>query len=760
MIRVPAGIFRMGNTEPTDPRQLKQSPVLTLGDYDERPVHEVQLTYSFSMSETEITAKQFAYFHDDYQDWGPSSPCATGISWDDAVAFCQWLSKKEKKNYRLPTEAEWEYACRAGTTGHFSSGDLPPASGQPNAWGLKNMHTDAAEWVLDWHDVYPEESEVDPVGPRTGYARVVRGGGLNGPYLGNSQKYPNDGRLPYYRRSANRASMAPGFRGRHNLGFRIVEAPLLATPPRERRAATFEKYVKQTNPHLRMGPAPDKPWFRQRDVLPVPPQNSREDEILAAGLPPSLLGFNHNPGLTVCPNGDLLAVFFSASVPNYEDLANVNVIATRLRFGAEQWDMPGPFFDFADTKDIAPLFWTEGQTIHHFNGGGGLDGVPFRWQTSEDNGATWGPVHLPLVFGPRGPSFPQPISRGFRGADDTLYLPSDGVGGTSLLWASRDNGHTWFDTGGRTGGRHTVFAVLKDGSILGMGGKASDIDGYMPKSVSRDGGKTWTITKTQFPAVGKSQQRPTLLRLASGCLFFAADWQNAEGKQPAGITERGAYVALSEDEGNTWKVKSLPGVLPHDRYLLRNRPNWGPASPLKEGTLGYSISAQSLNGLIHLLSSCNHPPQHFEMNEAWILSDVKKHTPVSPASGPLLSDGENYLDGRPKAAWTGRAAPSGRYVLDGVETWHYPNGATEYQVAWRNGLKTGLETYWDERGRKIWEWEHNQSGISVWTQYWPNGQKKHESHWRAGRCTEAATAWDRNAKVLARHWFENGEMIK
>jgi formylglycine-generating enzyme required for sulfatase activity len=760
MRRIPAGAFRMGNDAATDPQQLKQSLVLPRGDYDERPVHDVRITYDFYMSETEVTARQFAQFHEDYQDWGPSSPYASGMSWGEAVRFCEWLSKREKKPYRLPTEAEWEYGCRAGTTGHFSSGDEPPASGQPNAWGLKNMHTDAAEWVLDWHDLYPDEPEVDPVGPRTGYARVVRGGGLNGPDLGSSSKYPNDGRLPYYRRSANRASVSPDYRGSHNIGFRIVEAPLPATPPRERTSQLAEQFVKQTSPHLKRGPSPRQPWFRQRDVLPIPPQNAREEEILAAGLPPGLLGFNHNPGLTVCPNGDLLAVFFSASVPNFEDLANVSIIAVRLRFGSDEWDMPSPFFDFADTKDIAPLLWTEGKTIYHFNGGSGLAGVPFRWQTSQDTGATWGPVHLPLVVGDCGPLFPQPISRGFRGTDGTLYLPSDGVGGTSLLWASRDDGLTWSDTGGRTGGRHTVFAVLKDGSILGMGGKASDIDGFMPKSVSRDGGKTWTVTKTPFPAVGKSQQRPTLLRLASGRLFFAADWQDAEGRQPPGISQRGAYVALSDDEGQGWKLKPLPGVLPHDRYTLQTRANWGAVSPLKEGTLGYTISAQSPNGVIHLVTSCNHPSQHFEMNESWILSDRIEPKPLSPAKGRLFSDYENYPDGRRRASWSGRVDETGRYLLEGVEVWYYTNGVKQYCINWNGGLRTGLETCWNERGRKLWEWDHRPGSASIWTQYWPNGQKKHESHWRSGRCCDVATAWDIEGKVIMRHRFKNGEITE
>src|SRR5581483_2793011 len=132
MIRIPAGKFRMGNDQATDPKVLGQYEFLTHGDYDEQPVHDVTISHEFFMSETEITAEQFAEFRMDYQDVGPFSPYATGISWDDAVAFCDWLSKKEKRPYRLPTEAEWEYAARAGSTQAFSNGSTPAQPDQPN----------------------------------------------------------------------------------------------------------------------------------------------------------------------------------------------------------------------------------------------------------------------------------------------------------------------------------------------------------------------------------------------------------------------------------------------------------------------------------------------------------------------------------------------------------------------------------------------------------------------------------------------------
>jgi len=128
------------------------------------------------------------------------------VSWNDAVEFCRRLSEKTGRNARLPTEAEWEYACRAGTTTPYPFGDTltderahfggsarggperegtkPVGSFPANAWGLHDMHGNVWEWCSDWHGAYPAEAVVDPQGASTGLSRAIRGGSwFNLPHL-------------------------------------------------------------------------------------------------------------------------------------------------------------------------------------------------------------------------------------------------------------------------------------------------------------------------------------------------------------------------------------------------------------------------------------------------------------------------------------------------------------------------------------------------------------------------------------------------
>ena len=120
------------------------------------------------------------------------------MNWDDAVAYCKWLSDKEKEIYRLPTEAEWEYACRAGTTTNYwfgasittkqanfnmeIGGTTVAGVGKypENSWKLQDMHGNVWEWCEDRYGNYPNQESSDPKGPSSGNSRVLRGGSFTG----------------------------------------------------------------------------------------------------------------------------------------------------------------------------------------------------------------------------------------------------------------------------------------------------------------------------------------------------------------------------------------------------------------------------------------------------------------------------------------------------------------------------------------------------------------------------------------------------
>ncbi len=189
---IPAGQFQMGSDK---------------GESDERPVHQVTISKLFYMGLTEVTQAQWKSVMG-AEPWAGKtyaksngSHAASYISWDDATKFCETLSKQTGKKVSLPTEAQWEYACRVGSKTAYSFGDdasklgeyawydknaydigekYPHAVGQkkPNAFGLYDMHGNVWEWCSDWYDAkfYAKAKNVDPENTTEGNARVLRGG--------------------------------------------------------------------------------------------------------------------------------------------------------------------------------------------------------------------------------------------------------------------------------------------------------------------------------------------------------------------------------------------------------------------------------------------------------------------------------------------------------------------------------------------------------------------------------------------------------
>ncbi len=196
-VLIPPGSFIMGSPEDEFQRSDNENP------------HKVTITRAFYIQTTEVTQEQWKKIMGDNPSKFTGCPkCPVdSISWHDAMAFIRKLNQLERTTkYRLPTEAEWEYACRANTDtpfyfGKFLSTDqanyngnhpipgspkginrnqtIPVGSFPENPFGLYDMHGNVYEWCQDWYGDYPTEPIIDPTGPETGYSKISRGGGMS-----------------------------------------------------------------------------------------------------------------------------------------------------------------------------------------------------------------------------------------------------------------------------------------------------------------------------------------------------------------------------------------------------------------------------------------------------------------------------------------------------------------------------------------------------------------------------------------------------
>jgi len=530
--------------------------------------------------------------------------------------------------------------------------------------------------------------------------------------------------------------------------------------------------VKQSTAPALLGPDPKIPYFTVRFAMPIPPENATSNVAALAGLDPMVFTHNHSPGFEILPNGDALAIFFSTPPGESESAKTTSFIQARLRYGAEEWDLPELFYKTENYNDQSGLLWNDHGNIRFFGGGRGLsDRVPFKMAVSTDNGATW-TLSLPLLDKPAQDYTAQPITSAFRGESPgtpaasrrasgeaasgltgrqdggapgkAIYFAMDGADATSFLWRSTDGGIHWHDMGGRTGGRHSAIVPLdRNGDLLAIGGKNSSVNGWSPESRSTNWGASWSQSiASPFPPLG-SGQRPSLIRLADGNLLFASDaFLNKAGRGPPDGWQfgNGCFVAISTNQGASWRIKPLPVQLPnHAVAATPPSPSAGGDEGVAttnatrrrshNGTLGYVTARQAPNGVIHLLTTQTQPCLHYELNEAWIFSDAGD-IPPETSGGKIKKFSENYPDGKLRSRWSARITRHGRYLLDGEETDFYANGAKQHEVTYASGRKTGAETFWSADGSKMWSWSHDlKNNRAVWTQYWPDGKKKIQSSW-------------------------------
>jgi formylglycine-generating enzyme required for sulfatase activity len=674
LVPIGPGTFNMGQDGPPLEDYLRQKrfgeiyKATNQIDFDEKPAHQVTISRPFLLGVTEVTVGQYRRFDPGFKKGDPKAKpadddAATDVTWERAAAFCDWLSKKEGRPYRLPTEAEWEYACRAGTTTLFHTGDdlpdghqkwfgddsyrgvyFPPgpmpreydwrnagkgssapleqgnilgldhpaeesrpggagslrvAQKTPNAWGLHDMHGNVAEWCSDWYGPYEAGPQTDPLGRTDGDCRVFRGGFHSS--------------MIRFLRSANRGSWVATSPSRR-IGFRVVQAevpkgtPLpVAAPPLN--AADVSQDVPKFQPA-----DPTVPFFSgPRPFVRIPD----------GSVGPVFVSQNHSPAITECPNGDLLAVWFSTI--GETDLTTANA-ASRLRAGAQAWEPASPFWDAQDVNDHAPKIWWDGdKTIYHVVEARQHGDVIIRRST--DNGATWSKA---AVMRSHGESSGNPI----RTKSGVIAIPFDFSG----LAISRDDGATWSDTGrdrrgaddvrpGGTGpfiaGIHAPIVELADGRLLAFGRLSPEepaqklFELKMPMSTSSDLGATWQWQASEFPVVS-STQRPAMLRLAEGPILLCSftDQARTPFKERQGLSFKsaggdytgvGLYAAVSYDEGRTWP----------DRRLVAAE------GKTTADINGYLALAQTHDGRVQLITS----KDHYTFNLAWL-----KQPPAAPGA--------------------------------------------------------------------------------------------------------------------------------
>lgn len=613
LVQIPAGTFYMGSDGQGE-------------DYDETPIHKVIISHPFLMGTTEVTNAQYELFRPEHKALRgkdnvsvEDDDAVVNVCYQDAIDFCRWLSQREGKTYRLPTEAEWEYACRAGTYTLYYTGDgLPgpmcrnqvvardykPVSlkvGQtvPNAFGLYDMHGNVEEWCADWYAPYSMQVQSDPVGPETGEYRVTRGGSHHTPVQ--------------YLRSANRMAMLP--EDRHSLtGFRVVQSdePL--------PVAGIDK---------------TSPFFLEPIPFVVPP-------AATSGIP--FYRHNHQPSITWCDNGDLLAAWFSADEENGRGMV---VLSSRLRFGKTEWEAASLFFKVPDRNMTGTSLFNNGRGIlYHFNGveaSGDWQNLMMVMRTSVDNGFSWS---KPQIIASEHAKRHQVISGTSQTPEGWMIQACDaGPGGNdgAAIHVSKDGGKTWNDPwdGGllpdfKEGGRGTTIAgihagvvMLKDRRLLalGRGNSITDKEGCkrMPMSLSSDMGKTWNYHASPFPPIDGGQ-RLVLMRLNEGPLMLVSftdhpqrtpeadrgmEFRDGKGRVYKGY---GMYAAVSYDEGKTWPVKKLltDGV---ERHLDGGAwTGFFEQDATHAEPRGYLAGTQSPDNTIHIVSS----RLHYRFNLAWL----------------------------------------------------------------------------------------------------------------------------------------------
>ena len=660
-VSIPSGHFLMGtsDTTPLPAHVSGNQPNRVFGSYDERPVTK-QSVDAFEMSTTEITNAM-------YEKYDPSHKLLRGklyfsydddeaaiwVSWYNASSYAAWLteSRNDGYTYRLPTEVEWEYACRAGTSTPYNTGNKFPKSQrknndlfshsgnpesdwpnvqkdqlsklhvalfQPNAFGLYDMHGNVEEWTSSTYKKYGNDSVSADVMDQPIY--VSRGG--------------SHGTALYFLRSAARFG-APPFANSMVIGFRVVRekngierqelvqdvvktTKKTATTSRERRILSEKKAGES--------------YFRFIQYVNIPHNQTK----FPYGQ------HNHDPAITVCPDGSILSIFFSTW---REKDREQGLAFTRLSDPQNgTWSTPEAFYNIPNRATTGPAFLqSKNGTLYQWMAVSPWEsnkGTQVYQRESTDCGRTWSVGYSPQglnMFGGHSPA-----ETALELSDGVLLLPTDDdgkepepkdeprrqklSGQTSRFCLSSDGGQTWTNPAGTIRGHHGAFVELHNGSIWGIGRDDGLVgkDGLlrMAQGLTNDRGNSFSISATMFPDI-HSGQRMVALRLQEGPILVLS-FANGKRGVPSVIETRygkeifGLFAAVSFDEASTFAIVRLVSddsrtshdVQSTDGHIFQM--NQTHAEPM-----GYISAIQDQkSGMIHAITS----RQHYQFNYAWLMA--------------------------------------------------------------------------------------------------------------------------------------------
>lgn len=626
------------------------------------------------MSTTEVTNAMYEAFDPQHSTYrgrlnfsSGDNEAAVWVSWYNATAYAAWLRAQTGIAWRLPTEAEWEFAARGNDSStrysYFWTGDTVPNEMQKNQKdaGLPPVHHDAIdltvgktaangfglhdtignveEWVHDWWDWYdgpppsttgPKSSTAaDPTGPVNGTFRVTRGG--------------SHSTLLYYLRTANRAAALPDERSWY-IGIRLAAD----TDPETGEAALVDRGADQLHADSNSRELPPTAPHGIKDIrrAELSPGASSMAPIVTkyvniGGDGVTYLPFayhNHDPTLVVCPDNSVLTAWFSG---DGEIGREVGLATARMPAGGSKFPNASVFLDAPDRCQCCPSFFLDpdSKVLYSFSSMSAagdysdIVGV-LRWST--DCGLTWN--EAPDIIWPDHGIAHQIVVTTIKNSHGEVLVPADHWG--ELPYVKKgdqsviqhapagklaDRSAWTVNSTGQTGSHHSSIVELRNGSYVAVG-RGHPINGTMAFSYSVNDAFSWIAHESSFPMI-HGGQREVMIRLGAidqpiMCCSFANDPMPVPSSDGGTFEATGLYCALSFDEGETFAQRrvmtddeTVEGHMQEGFDGRMFRMSYNSSEPD-----GYMDADVGPDGTIHLITSRN----HYKFNLPWL------STPATP----------------------------------------------------------------------------------------------------------------------------------